>query len=117
MRRAWYKHSQSKEVFEVSSKEFGQLRGLCDTLEDLTAEPSRTGNTHPDAKQPSKRRQLKQLRDEIRGTLSNIDAKLAEDDEAGEDEITRDARQKTAERMKLPIHLRGSAIMAAMSGK
>ena len=97
----------------VSSEEFAQLNGLKATLDDLCAEPSRTGMSEVDPeKLPSRRRQIKQLRNELRATLANVDAKLADDETEVEDPVLVDAIAKAQARMKLPKHLRGSAVLA-----
>ena len=113
-RRAWAVHNAQKEVFDESSQEFQQLDGLRTTLEDLTAEPSRTGKTEvSEAQQPSRRKQLKMLRDEMRATLANVDKKLEtiDHDSAMEDPMLQQAISAAKERLKLPPHLRGSAVL------
>ena len=84
LRRAWNTHSSQQQIFDPASSEFKQLDGLCAKLEDLCGEPSRTGNTEVPVP-PSRRRQLKGLRDEMRATLSNIDKK-PESSDSGLDE-------------------------------
>ena len=90
----------------------GRLNTLCDTLEDLCAEPSRTGK--PEVKvPPSKRKQLVTLRNQIRTSLADIDKKLetVDADANREDPLLEAARAAALERMKRPPHLRGSAVL------
>ena len=77
-RRQWAVHGAQKEVFDATSAEFSQLDQLRGRLEDLTAEPSKTGKSEvSEAQQPSRRKQLVALRNEMRETLKNVDEKLA----------------------------------------
>lgn len=108
-RRAWAVHSKQKQVFEEASEQFSQLSTLRDTLEGVCAEPSRTGKTSETSM--SKRRQMKQLRDEMRASLANIDRKLAEGDSEEVDPVVQAALAAAKERLKLPPHLRGSAVL------
>jgi vacuolar-type H+-ATPase subunit E/Vma4 len=113
-RRAWAVHNKQQEVFDESTQEFQQLDALRNTLENLTAEPSRTGKTEvSEAQQPSRRKQLKMLRDEMRSTLANVDKKLEtiDKDSAVEDPMLEQAIAAAKERLKLPPHLRGSAVL------
>uniref|UniRef100_A0A6U7HUY8 Uncharacterized protein n=1 Tax=Haptolina brevifila TaxID=156173 RepID=A0A6U7HUY8_9EUKA len=61
LRRAWEAHGRQQQIFPPSSEEFKQFAGLSHTLEDLCAEPSRTGKTE-EKKPPSRRKQLVQVR-------------------------------------------------------
>ena len=115
-RRAWAAHSRSQEIFEVSAPEFEQLEQLKGTLANLCAEPSATGVTDPNKPQLSNRKKLKQLRDEIRTTLANVDKKLSEPDGSGVDEKWEQAKADAAERGKRPPHLRGSALLKESIG-
>ena len=72
-RRAWAAHTAAKEVFDTNTPEFVQLNGLQGMLDNLCAEPSRTGRTDSSKPELSKRKQCKLLRDEIRTTLANVD--------------------------------------------
>ena len=113
-RRAWAVHNKQQEVFDESSQEFQQLDSLRGALENLTAEPSRTGKTEVSSEQqPSRRKQLKMLRDEMRATLANVDKKLEtiDHDSAMEDPMLQQAISAAKERLKLPPHLRGSAVL------
>jgi len=111
LRRAWNTHSSQQQIFDPASSEFKQLDGLCAKLEDLCGEPSRTGNTEVPVP-PSRRRQLKGLRDEMRATLSNIDKKLESSDSGlDEDPMIAEAKAAARERLKLPPHLRGAALL------
>lgn len=113
-RRAWAVHNKQQEVFDESTQEFQQLDALRNTLENVTAEPSRTGQTEvSEAQQPSRRKQLKMLRDEMRSTLANVDKKLEtiDKDSAVEDPMLEQAIAAAKERLKLPPHLRGSAVL------
>ena len=113
-RRAWAVHNKQQEVFDESSQEFQQLDSLRGALENLTAEPSRTGKTEVSSEQqPSRRKQLKMLRDEMRATLANVDKKLEtiDKDSAVEDPMLEQAIAAAKERLKLPPHLRGSAVL------
>lgn len=107
-------HNKQQEVFDESTQEFQQLDALRNTLENVTAEPSRTGQTEvSEAQQPSRRKQLKMLRDEMRSTLANVDKKLEtiDKDSAVEDPMLEQAIAAAKERLKLPPHLRGSAVL------
>jgi len=89
-----------------------QLTGMCKQLEDMCAEPSRTGRsdiTEP----PSTRKQLTKLRNEMRKTLANVEKKLetVDAEENVSDPVVEAARRDALERMKLPVHLRGSAVI------
>ena len=109
-RREWAAHSKQKQVFEPAGAEFQQLDTLCQTLEGLCAEPSRTGKTEP-GKVPSRRKQLVTLRNEIRSTLKNVNDKLEEDEVEEVDPEVVKAIAAAKERLKLPPHLRGSAVL------
>jgi hypothetical protein len=114
-RRGWASHNQQQEIFDVTSTEFKQLNSLKDRLEDVCAEPSRTGKTEF-AAPPSRRKQLKTLRDEMRATVAHIDAKLAEPDSSSGDPELKAAREAAMERQKLPMHLRGSLLLSMTIG-
>ena len=62
---------------------------------------------------PSRRKQLKMLRDEMRATLANVDKKLetVDADSKVEDPVVQQAIAAAKERLKLPPHLRGSAVI------
>jgi hypothetical protein len=62
---------------------------------------------------PSSRKQLTKLRNEIRTTLANIDKKLETVDAESNvgDPVVEAAKRDARERMKLPVHLRGSAVI------
>lgn len=113
-RRAWAAHNAQQEVFDESSAEFAQLNKLRGSLENLTAEPSRTGKSEvSEGQMPSRRKQLKMLRDEMRATLANVDKKLetVDADSKVEDPVVQQAIAAAKERLKLPPHLRGSAVI------
>ena len=85
-RRQWAVHSAQKEVFDTNSAEFSQLDSLRDLLEDQCAEPSRTGKSEvSESAKPSRRKQLVTLRNQMRETLKNVDAKIDTDDGVGEE--------------------------------
>ena len=115
LRRQWKAHDAQKQVFDPSSGEMGQLVALSAKLDDLCAEPSRTGKSEEKVP-PSKRSQLKKLRDEMRATLANVDRKLAEPDDALTDPQELKAREQAMEAMKLPPHLRGSRVLRETMG-
>ena len=62
-RRAWAKHKQQQQIFDVADDEFKQLGQLRDTLNNVCAEPSRTGSSGDQP--PSRRKQLVGLRNEV----------------------------------------------------
>ena len=72
--------------------------------------------TDPNKPQLSKRKQLKQLRDEIRTTLAHVDEKLAEKEADTIDEKWEQAKADAKERGKRPPHLRGSALLKESIG-
>ena len=115
LRRQWKAHDAQKQIFDPSSAQMGQLLDLSAKLDDLCAEPSRTGKSEEKVP-PSKRSQLKKLRDEMRATLANIDHKLAEPDDTGIDPQEVRAREQAMEAMKLPPHLRGSRVLRETMG-
>ena len=90
-----------------------KLRGLNATLEEACGDPTR--NKGADYKQPTRRQQLVALRDQLRTTLEVVDTKLveAENEKIEMDPVIVQAREDARERMKLPIHLRGSAVLAS----
>merc|ERR1719446_1753365 len=113
LRRKWEVHDAQKQIFSPESTEFEQLGSLKNTLEQVCGDPS--SHQGQDAKPLSRRKQLVSLRDELRTTIATVDAKLDEARNTTEemDPVVRDAREKAKERMKLPIHLRGSAVLNA----
>ncbi len=112
MRRAWNTHAAQKQVFDPPSAEMSQLSDFNDMLGELCAEPSATATTSL-ASRPSRRQQLVKLRDTMRATLKNVDAKLDSIDAEVEetDPVIERARAAARERLKLPIHLRGNAVL------
>jgi hypothetical protein len=112
LRRKWAAHEQSQEIFDPSSAEMAQLQGLNLKLMDLCADPTRTGKSEV-SEAPSSRKQLTKLRNEIRTTLANIDKKLETVDAESNvaDPVVEAAKRDARERMKLPVHLRGSAVI------
>ena len=116
MRRAWNRHSAQKQIFEEGSEAFDSLSKLKETLQTAVSEPHlSTGGG--DAPAPlSRRKQLVQIRNELRSTLATVDAKIEQVTNAPEEEdVTYErARNAAKERMKLPLHLRGSAVLAEM---
>mmetsp|Transcript_40168 Transcript_40168/g.106295 ORF Transcript_40168/g.106295 Transcript_40168/m.106295 type:complete len:135 (-) Transcript_40168:286-690(-) len=112
LRRQWAEHEKGKEIFDPSSREMEQLQGLCNQLSELCADPTRTGKSEV-PEPPSTKKQLTKLRNEMRKTLANIDRKLETVDvETNKvDPVAVEARAKAMERMKLPKHLRGSAVL------
>ena len=89
------------------------LNHLKTTLDTVCADATRTGQTQV-TKPPGMRRQLTKLRNELRQTLHNVDEKLAEPDKVEVDSIQEQAWIVVQERMKLPKHLRGSALVNEM---
>ena len=88
---------------------------MSEKLNELCADPTRTGRS--DIKeQPSNRKQLTKLRNEMRATLANVNKKIEEEEAAGDvgDPLIEAAKADAMERMKRPVHLRGSAVLAAM---
>ena len=112
-RRAWNIHSAQRQVFDESSSEFSELTGLKNKLEGLCQEPSRTGREAIEDKK-SRRRHLRELRDSIKTTLANVDKKLEDPDEAPPDPVIESAIASAKERLKMPPHLRGSAVVNCM---
>ena len=112
LRRKWAAHEQSQEIFDPSSAEMAQLQGLNLKLMDLCADPTRTGKSEV-SEAPSSRKQLTKLRNEIRTTLANIDKKLETVDAESNvgDPVVEAAKRDARERMTLPVHLRGSAVI------
>ena len=112
LRRQWAEHEKSKEIFDPSSKEMHQLMGVDALLSEMCADPTRTGKSEV-AEPPSARKQLTKLRNQMRETLRNVDEKLktvdAEDNAI--DPVYELAKAQARERMKLPVHLRGSAVL------
>ena len=114
-RRAWAAHSAQQQVFDTSSEEFDQLKSFCSTLDRACMEPSRTGVTDV-PEQPSRRKQLKQLRDEMRATLANVDKKLEQDEAVAVDPKLVAAMEEAKERAKRPPHLRGAQLLKETLG-
>ncbi len=89
-----------------------QLQSLNARLGDLCADPTRTGKSEV-SEAPSVRKQLTKLRNEMRMTLANVEKKLetvdAEDNVI--DPVVEAAKRDARERMKLPVHLRGNAVI------
>ena len=112
-RKAWNIHAKQKQIFDESSPEFAEMVGLRDKLEGLCQEPSRTGRESIDDHR-ARRRHLRELRDQIKTTLKNVDAKLDGPDEVEVDPVVEKARAAAKERLKLPRHLRGSAEVNCM---
>ena len=100
----------------MASEEWGQLSTLKDTLETLCVEPSRTGVTDPHNPRPSRRKQLVQLRNELRTTIERVDRKLDEKDEEAHDPKMDTAVEEIKERSKRPPHLRGAQLLKETLG-
>ena len=115
-RRAWAAHKAQQEIFDVQSSEFEQLKGLSDKLDICCTEPSRTGVTDPHKEKKSRRKQLVELRNELRATLSNVDKKLEADEAEEPDELLEKAYAEARERSKRPPHLRGAALLKETLG-
>uniref|UniRef100_A0A7S3C503 Uncharacterized protein n=1 Tax=Haptolina ericina TaxID=156174 RepID=A0A7S3C503_9EUKA len=111
MRRAWAAHDAQKQIFERRSDEFEQLSRMRSTLEGVCGDPA--AHVGGDAKPLSRRQQLVGLRNELRSTIATVDAKLDEANNAVEevDPVVQAARESARQRMKLPLHLRGSAVL------
>ncbi|KAL1528106.1 hypothetical protein AB1Y20_009471 [Prymnesium parvum] len=111
LRRVWMEHDAQKQIFETRSEEMRQLSHLNATLEEACGDPAKYRGAH--YKPPSRRQQLVGLRNEIRSTLAVVEQKLEEElnKKVEVDPVVLDAREKAKERMKLPIHLRGSAVL------
>ena len=105
-----------KQIFPVESGEFSQLKTLTATLEDMCTEPSKTGKTDPSKEQKSRRKQLVQLRNELRETLANVDAKLEADEGPEIDPELEAAKEIARERAKRPPHLRGAQLLKETIG-
>ena len=111
LRRKWNAHDAQKEIFQADSAEFKKLNSLRATLEDVCADPA--SHRGDGTKQPSRRLQLVGLRNEIRTTIETVDKQIEAANNAKEevDPVVQQAREKAKERMKLPMHLRGSAVL------
>ena len=65
---------------------------------------------------PSKRRQLVNLRNDLRATIEKVDQKLAADEPTPTDEKMEAAIEEIKERSKRPPHLRGAQILKETLG-
>jgi len=111
LRRAWNEHDAQKQIFERNSDAMQQLSALNSTLEEACGDPARYKGA--DCKEPTRRQQLVGLRNQLRETLATVETRLevAKGEKEDMDPVVADAREKAKERMKLPIHLRGSAVL------
>mmetsp|Transcript_5202 Transcript_5202/g.10208 ORF Transcript_5202/g.10208 Transcript_5202/m.10208 type:complete len:132 (-) Transcript_5202:83-478(-) len=112
LRRAWNIHDAQLEVFDAGTDEMANLLKLRDNLENACADPTRTTAGETLSEQPSRRKQLVMLRNQLRQSLADVEAgekKAAAD--RPRDPVVEEARAAAREKQKLPLHLRGTIVL------
>ena len=111
MRRAWNVHGQQQQIFAPSSDSMKTLQSLNGELELACGDPARFIGA--DYKKPTRRQQLVSLRNELRTSLATVETKLEEAKNAVPEQDPKlvAAIAQAKERMKMPVHLRGSPLL------
>ena len=138
MRRAWNLHGAQVQVFDAGTEAMANLYQLRDHLEHACADPTRTNAGEEE--EPSRRKQLVtplasnqsrqrmglgkagshaslpgqvKLRNELRQSMKDVEAglKIAENAGPRADPVVEEARAAAREKLKLPLHLRGTIVL------
>ena len=135
MRRAWNLHGAQVQVFDAGTEAMANLYQLRDNLEHACADPTRTNAGEEE--EPSRRKQLVtplasnqprqlgkagshaslpgqvKLRNELRQSMKDVEAGLTIAENAGPraDPVVEEARAAAREKLKLPLHLRGTIVL------